>query len=197
MTTLWLIRHAETDWTRQKRYLGWTDRPLSEYGRHQAEQLGQRMREETIHDLYTSDLIRSQETARVALPAMTPHLDADLRELNFGTFEGLSYEEASSQYPQMLSEWLENSDMPPTGGETLTALGERVRRALTRLRTLSGNICVIAHGGSLRALICLTLGVPLRNHWQFRLDPCTVSRLDLYAEGAILSLLNDTCHLGN
>jgi broad specificity phosphatase PhoE len=195
MTTLWLIRHAEADWNREQRFLGWSDRPLTDAGRKQAEHLHHWMGMMAFDDLYTSDLIRARETARIAFPSHTAQVDTDLRELCFGAFEGMTYDEAIVQHGQTFRDWIAKPELAPPNGEALSTLGERVARCFARLRTRGGTLGIIAHGGSLRTMLCLALGVSLRNHWQFRLDPCAITRLDVYTEGSILSRLNDTNHL--
>src|SRR5213078_2372373 len=92
MTTLLLVRHGETDWNAAGRLQGHTDRPLSDYGREQARRLADELSSEGVDAIYTSDLARARETAeivaeRLHLPVV---LDPDLREKNWGTWEGLT-----------------------------------------------------------------------------------------------------------
>lgn len=197
MTTLWLARHGETQWNHEGRYVGWTDMPLNTRGEAQALQLQRRLKAQNCGALYTSDLRRCVDTARIALPGLIPHATADLRELRFGLFEGMTYDEALAQHPQALAAWVADPECAPPQGETLSTLAMRVNRFLDEIRTQDGACCVIAHSGSLRVLLCLALELPLSKHWQFRLDACSLTQLDLYPEAAILSRLNDTAHLEN
>ena len=95
MTTLLLVRHGETDWNAEGRLQGHTDRPLNEHGRNQAKELADRLAGEGADAIYASDLARAKETAeivgaRLGLPVM---IDADLREKNWGNWEGLTGDE--------------------------------------------------------------------------------------------------------
>src|SRR4029078_6301282 len=92
MATLLLVRHGETDWNAPGRLQGHTDRPLNDYGRRQARELADRLGDDGIAAIYASDLSRAKETAeivgaRLGLPVV---IDADLRERNWGSWEGLT-----------------------------------------------------------------------------------------------------------
>jgi broad specificity phosphatase PhoE len=199
---LLLAPHAPTDWNAELRFQGHSDTPLSETGRLQAALLGQRLATEEIHEVHCSDLRRAWETAlAVAVPRRVPlRTDARLRELDFGAWEGLTHDEIAVLDPDRLAAW--QADMlqtPPPGGETLANLADRVGAFLTDLRAQVGperTVLVVAHRGSLQVLLCLILGLPPWARWQFRLEPASLTELDLYPEGAILTRLNDTHHLG-
>lgn len=153
MTTLLLVRHGETDWNADGRLQGQTDRPLSEYGRRQARQLGEQLRNEELADrrfqaIYASDLSRARETAeivgeRLGLPVA---LDSDLREKDWGTWEGLTPAER---------------DRVEFVGESTEAHQERMLRALRRISERhpdDGCVLVVTHGGSMRRAQTAALG---------------------------------------
>ncbi len=195
---LYLVRHGETDWNAQRRRLGQTDVPLNEVGRQQAQALARRLRPYAFDAVYSSDLARARETAAMALPDLQPQLSPDLRELNFGIFEGLTYDEARSQHPQELADWEADSDHPPPQGESLSLLAQRVGRFLDHVQSVHADqhVLVVGHGGSLRLLICLALNLAPARQWSFQIDHASLSILSLYAGGATLTLLNDTAHVG-
>ena len=95
MTTLLLVRHGETDWNAEGKLQGHTDRPLNAYGRRQAQTLAERFASESIDALYASDLSRARETAEIlgAKLGLGVEVDPDLREKNWGNWEGLTSEE--------------------------------------------------------------------------------------------------------
>jgi broad specificity phosphatase PhoE len=192
-----LVRHGETDWNVERRVQGHSDTPLNENGREQARKLSATLGLETFDLVVSSDLDRAKETAWLSLPEGTPIAEtADLRELNFGDWEGLTGPEIEVEAPGGLSQtWRGWGEAP--NGESLVAFAERIERVVRRLRAevLEGSSLVVAHGGTLRVFICLAMGLPVDKAWQFQLANTAVSELELFADGAILSKLNDTAHL--
>jgi broad specificity phosphatase PhoE len=151
VTTLLLVRHGETDWNADGRLQGQTDRPLNEFGRRQAHRLAADLEDEGLGAIYSSDLARARETAeivggRLGLPVA---LDSDLREKDWGTWEGLTAVER---------------DRVEFVGESTQAHQERILRALTRITEHhSGDVrvLVVTHGGSMRRVQTAALGVAL------------------------------------
>jgi broad specificity phosphatase PhoE len=150
MTTLLLVRHGETDWNADGRLQGHTDRPLNEHGRRQASALAGRLAREDIDAVYASDLARARETAEIlaealGLPVVT---DPDLRERNWGNWEGLTGSER---------------DRVEYVGEGKDAHGERVLRAVRRIAELhpGERIVVVTHGGSMRRIQIAAYGMAL------------------------------------
>jgi broad specificity phosphatase PhoE len=151
MTTLLLVRHGETDWNAEGRLQGHTDRPLSDYGRRQARKLAEELEDETLEAIYSSDLARARETAeivgeRLGLPVV---LDPDLREKDWGTWEGLSAVER---------------DRVEFVGEPTEAHQERMLRALRRISERhpgDGRVLVVTHGGSMRRVQVAAMGMAM------------------------------------
>ena len=148
MTTLLLVRHGETDWNAAGRLQGHTDRPLNEYGRRQAKELAARLAGEGADAIYASDLVRARETAeilgeRLGLPVV---VDADLREKNWGTWEGLTGDE------RVHVEYV---------GESTEEHRDRVMGAIRRIaeRHPDQRVVVVTHGGSLRRIQAAVNGV--------------------------------------
>jgi len=199
MSSLILVRHGETDWNAERRYQGHSNLPLNETGRAQATAAADVLHGETFDAAYTSDLVRTTQTARIILerhPAPPLQLAPNLREMHFGLWEGLTHHEIAAQYPDQLAAWYAGAEPPE--GESLPAVAARVAAFLADLRGLyteSARILVVGHGGSLRILLCLALGLPAEKHWQFKIEAASITRLDVYENGAILARLNDTAHL--
>jgi probable phosphoglycerate mutase len=148
VTTLLLVRHGETDWNAEGRLQGQTNRPLSDFGRRQAGQLADELADDGVEAIYASDLSRARETAeivgeRLGLPVV---LDADLREKDWGTWEGLTSVER---------------DRVEFVGESTQAHQERMLRALRRIvdrHPDGGRVLVVTHGGSMRRVQTAALG---------------------------------------
>jgi adenosylcobinamide kinase/adenosylcobinamide-phosphate guanylyltransferase len=211
MVRLLLARHGETTWNSASRYQGQTDIPLSLRGRRQAQALAARLAHEPIAAIYASDLQRAAETAGIiaaehrprgtdAAPASpTPlRLEPRLREMSFGEWEGLTYAEIERLAPEHLARWnADRLNIAPPGGETLANLSARVRAVLDEITRnhAEQTVLVVAHGGSLRALMCLALGLPASAYWQFRFENASLSALEFHEPGAIVNYLNDGAHL--
>ena len=197
---LLLIRHGETDWNAASRFQGQDDVPLNPRGRRQAAVLAERLVGERIHALYASDLQRAWETAQpiAAGAGLAATLEPHWREISFGDWEGLTYRDIEQRDLDALRAWqADPSRFPPPRGETLTQVVNRVREAYGDLLTRHAGhtVALVAHGGPLRLLLCLALGLPPQRHWQWRLDPGSISELYVDEQGAVLMRLNDTHHL--
>ncbi|MHB0857108.1 MAG: alpha-ribazole phosphatase [Anaerolineae bacterium] len=200
MVRLLLVRHGETDWNAQKRYQGQTDVPLNARGLAQARLVGRRLAGESLQAVYSSDLARAYATAEVvaASHGLTVLPEPRLRELSFGAWEGLTYPEIEAREPELLAAW--NGDpcqVAPPEGETVEGVRRRLSPFTDHLREAHtrDTVALVGHGGCFQVLLCMALGVALPKPWAFRLDSASLSVLDLYPEGGILSLLNDCHHL--
>jgi probable phosphoglycerate mutase len=154
-----LARHGETNDNREPvRVQGFTDTPLNDTGRLQAAELAERLRGEQIASLWSSDLVRAQETAEIvsASIGLTPRLDERLREGYRGRWEGRLFIDIQRTEPELYAAWLragETFRFP--GGESLREQMERVTAALGDVRA-SGELpaLVVCHGGSIRVTLC-------------------------------------------
>ena len=150
MTALLLVRHGETDWNADGRLQGHTDRPLSDFGRRQARQLAEELAEEKLDAIYASDLSRARETAEIVgvRLGLGVVIDPGLREKDWGTWEGLTGPER---------------DRVEFVGESTEAHQERMQGALRRIaeRHSGGRVLVVTHGGSMRRVQTVALGMAL------------------------------------
>ncbi len=155
-----LARHGQTDDNREPiRVQGFRDTPLNETGRRQAAQLAERMAAEDVVSLWSSDLRRARETAEIvgAQLGLEPRLDARLREANRGRWEGRLFVDIAREEPELFAAWMragEHFRFPE--GESLKDQLERVRASLDDIRA-GGELpaLVVAHGGSIRVMLCL------------------------------------------
>jgi alpha-ribazole phosphatase len=198
---LLFIRHGQTDWNIARRFQGQSNVPLNEFGRKQASALADRLSAQHVDAVYSSDLERAIETAKIICKSvwhsdLCP--DPRLREINFGDWEGLSYSEIKEKYPDALAE-RENDIYKngPPNGETLEQLSVRVQSMLDELyaRHHEQTVLIVAHGGVLQILLCCALRLNPTMYWQFHLSTASLSEIALFPDGAILNLLNDTSHL--
>ena len=200
MSRLLLVRHGDTELNSAERYWGSTDVKLSDAGFRQAEMLRNRLATERIDAIYSSELSRASASAEII--ASSHRLDiitcAELREIDFGELEGLTFNEISQLYPEVTELWIKRSPgLKYPGGESVDEFNSRVSQFVGRLdkHTPQETILIVAHSGVLRTLVCQLLGIELRYRWQFRLDLASLSVLETYPAGAILNLLNDVSHL--
>lgn len=150
MTVLLFARHGETDWNASGRLQGHTDRPLNDYGRRQAAELAAQLQADGVAAIYASDLSRAKETAeilgaRLGLPVV---LDPDLRERNWGSWEGLTPGER---------------DAVAFEGEAPEEHRDRMLQAVRRIaeRHPGERVVVVTHGGSMRRIQAAVMGVAL------------------------------------
>jgi broad specificity phosphatase PhoE len=150
MTELLLVRHGETDWNAEGKLQGHTDRPLNKYGRRQAQALADKLAGERIDAVYASDLARARETAEIVGEklGLTVAVDPDLREKNWGNWEGLTSDE------RLHIEF---------EGETSEAHRDRTLSAVQRIveRHPGERVVVVTHGGSLRRIQAAVSGFAL------------------------------------
>ena len=203
-TRLLIIRHGQTDWNIDRRFQGQTDVPLNAVGIMQAQAISKRLVNEKPAAIYSSDLQRAWQTAEIIHQSLSrdnrcPMIsEPRLREMCFGEWEGLRYEEIQARQPHQLQRWetdLENT--APPGGETLLNVAERVQETFNSLTEVhpDGTVLLVGHGGSLQLLVSRALGISPGRYWQVHLSNGSLSELRLYPEGAILMLLNSTDHL--
>jgi broad specificity phosphatase PhoE len=189
-----LIRHGQTAANAAGLLLGRADPPLTELGRRQAAASANAVGEVTR--VVTSPLRRARETA-AAFGARVP-VDVDQRwtELDYGEFEGLPFGEVPNETWQR---WRHDPSYAPPGGESLAALGVRVRDACDHLARHAGegDIAVVSHVSPIKAAVAWALGVHDTVAWRMFLDLAAISRVAIGPPGPSLRGYNDTHHLAS
>lgn len=168
MTTLYLVRHGETDWNRDHRVQGHADPPLNETGRAQARDLGARLAGIEFAAAYSSDLQRARQTAEILLDGrdLALNLRPSLRERFLGRWEGHLTSELATLDPEAWRVWLADArDTAPHGGETEDELECRALAAVEKIATAhpTAPVLVVSHGGTLRAILRGWLGHDVHN----------------------------------
>jgi alpha-ribazole phosphatase len=154
---IYLVRHGLTKWNVEKRYLGHTDEPLLFKERNKLNPLQNVLQNIKFDFYYSSDLKRCIETYHYLLPNNLVCLDSRLRELNFGDWEGLTYERLKNDlsYQEWLTDWVKKA---PPNGETLQQLNDRIHSFFGELLTkqtpsFHKNVLIITHGGVIRSIL--------------------------------------------
>jgi alpha-ribazole phosphatase len=202
MLRLILARHGQTDWNAQRRYQGETDVPLNETGRQQAAALARCLANTSIDAIYASDLQRAAKTAQAIaqLHGQSVLPEPRLREMSFGAWRGLTFDEIQERDAERLAAWLADPmHIAPPEGETLAQVTTRVQSALDDVLHAhpEGTVLWVAHGGVLRVLISLAMGLEPQGHWRFRISVASLAELWFYDSGITLTRLNDTHHLNH
>ena len=198
----YLVRHGETDWNNEYRAQGHMDIPLNAKGLAQAALAGGRLAPITFDAAYCSDLSRVVTTAEQIMQGRDIPLTKmeALREKSFGDLEGITFDELRRLHPVVYKKLFEEDiHFAPDGGESDLQVHNRVKKVaddlLARHANSEGNILVVAHGGSLRALIVSLMDMPTKYMWRLRIGNCGISVVSVMDDGkATLDLLNDTTH---
>jgi len=178
MNTIYLVRHGHTVVADDGIVAGFNDVALSTQGIQSLTTLKSTLGSTRIDAFYTSDLIRTQQSMAL-LTDNSYTIDERLKELNFGDWEGMSWSNVHEQHPEQLSVWSDNwVDNRPPNGETFTELSERCYDwLLEQFANTDHTVLATAHGGSIRALLCKVLGLPLNVAMQFDIDHASVTKL--------------------
>src|SRR5256885_3498106 len=200
VTRIIAIRHGETAWNVDTRIQGQLDVPLNDTGRWQARRLGQAVADEAIEAIYSSDLARARETAQalaetIGKPVVT---DTGLRERSFGTFEGHTWAEIESRWPDESERWRKRDlDFAPAGGESLRVFYSRSVETATRLAAAhpGQTIALVAHGGVMDCLYRAASRIDLQAPRSWQLGNASINRLLYTPEGFALIGWSDTFHL--
>lgn len=171
---IYLCRHGESEYNAKKIVQGHIDTNLTEKGINQAKALGEFLKDKDIQKIISSDLKRAYQTAKIVgdLLGLEVYKDERIREMHFGTWEGLSYDWIYQNAKEHFYNWLSNPVKHPLPKqEDILHFENRLRIFLEDIKKLpEKNILVVGHGGSIQGLICITLGLPIDCLWKFKHD---------------------------
>jgi len=168
---LWIVRHGETAWSRDRKHTSHSEVPLTEVGEQAARSLAQRLAGTEFDLVLTSPRTRARRTAELAGFA-DAHIEDDLVEWDYGDYEGITTAEIRRDVPG----WTVWSH-PSPNGETAEQVARRLDRVVGKARVHGGRVLVFGHGHASRALACRWLGLPVTEGRMFKLDTATVSVL--------------------
>ncbi|MHB8718579.1 MAG: histidine phosphatase family protein [Candidatus Dormibacteria bacterium] len=185
-----LLRHGATEWSEARRHTGWTDLPLNAAGLAQARALRQALTAYTFSAVFCSPLRRARDTCVAAGFGDSAILDPDLREWNYGDYEGRTGDEIREDVPGW-DLWKDGV----AGGESLDEVAARAARFIGRLGVTSGTVAVFAHGHLLRILTSLWIGQDPRLAQFLYLGTAAISTLGYEHDWRAITLWDSTDHL--
>jgi broad specificity phosphatase PhoE len=183
-----LLRHGETEWSREGRHTGRSDLALDETGREQAREAGHALRGLEFARILVSPLQRARETLELAGLRGPVEVCDDLMEWDYGAYEGRTTEEIRAERPGW-SLWRDGV----VGGETIDEVGRRADRVVALLRSVDSDVAVVAHGHILRVLAARWIGLGPSAGACLLLTTATISMLGHEREIPVIALWNSTC----
>lgn len=177
------VRHGATDWNLQGRCQGATDLELNATGLRQAELIADRLSRERVAAVYSSGLKRALRTGElIGRPHRLPvRIEDDLRELDHGDLEGLTFEDVKTRFPDFIRQWrVTPAELQVPGGEKLVDVAERAWNGLHRIaerHRFGETVVAVSHNFPILAILCRIVRVPLNQYRTFHLDPCGVTRI--------------------
>lgn len=180
---VYLVRHAETDWNRQRKAQGHTNIGLNETGLAQAERLGQTPFSPVPVRLWSSDLVRCIQTAQPLADRLGLQIEArqDLRERTFGAWEGLAYEEVRRGLRSIEPDWPEGARPPQ--GESVEDVWHRLEAVEKEVRAMAESLVIVSHGGANALLLAKFIHAPIRSARAFSFPNCALTVLERRPDG--------------
>lgn len=182
---IYLVRHGETEWSKTGQHTGRTDVALTPRGREQAELAKDMLRRVSFSRVLSSPLQRAMETAQLSGLGTRVEANEDLREIDYGDYEGRTTKEIRESVP----EWTVWTHACPNG-ESLEDAAARARRVIDELQGTTGSVAIFSHGHMLRIFTCTYLGLPPDAGKHLELDTCSVSILATEHESPTIKLWN-------
>ena len=199
---LYVVRHGETDANKSGLALGRSDVELNETGRWQAERVAEALAREPVARVYSSPLKRAVATAEMIAGkhCLSVQIDDGLVEMDLAALDGMPFHEARERYPHYLDAWL-GRRLPiasDPGGERLEQVTERAWLAIERIRERhhqGETVVAVTHNFVIQCLLCRVLGMDLEDFRRLRHHVTGITAFEFEDGRAILSSMNDTCHL--
>jgi len=196
MIELIFIRHPATIWDKQQKYLGRIDIALNQKGWRQARLISNYLKNKNISAIYSSGLIRAYQAASIIAKRRSLKVKKDerLNEIDFGIWEGMTFNQIRKKYPKLAQKYLSNplNEKIP-GGESLLKFKNRVNKVLKEILSReNGIVVIVAHAGVNRIIFCNLLKLPLSYFWQIKQDIGAINIIEIYKNMNIISLINYT-----
>jgi alpha-ribazole phosphatase len=201
MLEIYLIRHGQTDFSRENRFCGSIDPPLNDVGRRMADAFGAAYADRAWAGIYSSPSQRARATAAAlaSRAGVEPVIDDGLREVSYGEWEGLRHEDAKARWPDAYAYWAADTASRSTpGGETAFQVAARAAPVIERIKRehADGRVLIASHKATIRILICALLGLDVRLFRDRIGQPvAAVSRFEIKKTGPMLVMHGDIGHL--
>lgn len=197
MTRLILVRHALTEDNQNARLSGHTDSSISKEGKIQIDKLTNYLKDTNIDKIFTTTSSRTKDTvSKIAQIKNLNIIEKDeLREINFGDFEGLTFDEIKKNNPKEFEKIINDGyNYKYPNGESLIETYHRVSNEIDKiiLENKNENILICSHGGTIRNIITHLLSRSYEFHWNFRIDNASVSVLDIENGFTVINTMNNT-----
>ncbi len=199
---IFIVRHGQTSGNSARKYFGITDIELNEEGIIQSGLISKRLERKNIYKIYSSSLKRALKTAEIiARPhKMSVEPKEDLMEINFGDWEGLSFQEIQKSYPHEFSKWQNNiMNFTTPNGESILELKKRVETAFDEIlnSATENNVVIVTHGGPIRIILSKILSPNVLEtvFWKIKQDNAAINIIENTDNTQIISLINGTSHL--
>lgn len=195
MTEVIFVRHGESIMNKEKLFCGWTDSELTERGKDQAMEAARKLTNEKIDLMVSSDLKRCLDTARIINNNRNSSIliETGLRELNFGGWEGLSYNEIKKRYPKEAQCWENdhiNYKVPM--GESLKEMYKRANDSFEKIikENTGKAILIVSHSGIIRGILSKQICGDIQGYWKFKLINCGITRMEFVQDFPVLKGIN-------
>lgn len=200
MKNIYLVRHGESEWNIAKKIQGQQNIFLTAKGVRQAYLIGNRLNNEKIDKIYSSDLSRAYITAKIIGNKLNMDVIPmkEFREINFGIWEGLSHDKISKEHLDDFIQWRKEPEkLQVKGGETLGELQHRAMNGINMIfnNNKIDNILIVSHSATLKVIILGLLNMDLTYFKNLTINNVSLSIVEAREHNRVLKLFNDTCHV--
>lgn len=200
MIKLILVRHGITICNEGGAMSGLTDSMLSEKGIVQADKLTNYLKDKKIDKIYTTPFARTKDTVKKLSESNLIQVEetSKLNEINFGDFEGLSFDVIKDRYPEEVEKMInEGFKYKYPDGESLEETFFRVRDEIRKIihENENSTVLICSHGGTIRNIISYLLCDDYKYHWNFRIDNGSITEIEIDNDFPVINKINDTTYL--
>lgn len=191
-----LVRHGQTDWNVQKRFCGHSDIPVNALGEKQIYRAADVLKDQKISRVFTSDLKRAVQTAEAVMTYHECEIEKkqELREMFFGKWEGMTYQEILQTYPEHAEPWIKDYlNVPCLEGESLLNFYNRINEAVDLIKKETpkeNTVLIAAHAGVIQSILSKEILGTHDGYWKFRVDNGGIAIIEYDKKFPILTALN-------